>query len=428
MSRIVTIFALVVAGEMVFALPFHITRFFRPTMLEVFGYSNTNLGDVFALYGVGAMLAYFPGGAIADRFSARGLITTSLLLTAVGGFYFATIPGQVQMGLLYIYWGVTTIFLFWGALIRATREWGGEESQGVAFGWLEGGRGVAATVFAFVGVAVLASYLPEQVALASDEDRLDGFRMVVYMYTAITIGTAALTWFAIPVEKMPNPVHVNPVAGMLTVIREPILWALAAVIVCAYCGYKGLDNYSLYAVQVLGMNEVDGARLTAWASWTRPFAPLIAGIIADRFDATRSIGVVFAFLALSYVFLALAVPDGAWLSIIYANFFVSTAGVYALRGIYFALIEENNTPRHITGAAVGLMSVVGYTPEIFFPVISGRILDATPGIGGFQNYFWFLSGITATGVCVILVILWMYRTNRGTFESTRSEIPAQAEV
>ena len=49
-------------------------------------------------------------------------------------------------------------------------------------------------------------------------------------------------------------------------------WAHAAVIVCAYCGYKALDNYSLYAVQVLGMDEVRGAALSTWGSWIRPIA------------------------------------------------------------------------------------------------------------------------------------------------------------
>ena len=49
--------ALVLAGELIFGLPFHTARFFRPTFLEVFGFSNTQLGDVFAVYGITAMLA-----------------------------------------------------------------------------------------------------------------------------------------------------------------------------------------------------------------------------------------------------------------------------------------------------------------------------------------------------------------------------------
>ena len=69
MKRIVLMLALVIAGEIVFGLVFNVPRFFRPTMLQVFEISNTQLGDMFAVYGVAAMIAYFPGGALADRFS-----------------------------------------------------------------------------------------------------------------------------------------------------------------------------------------------------------------------------------------------------------------------------------------------------------------------------------------------------------------------
>ena len=83
-NRWLYLFCLVFEGELIFSLPFHITRFFRPTFLEVFGFSNAELGDVFAVYGVLALLAYFPGGAIADHFSARKLMSLSLVATAVG--------------------------------------------------------------------------------------------------------------------------------------------------------------------------------------------------------------------------------------------------------------------------------------------------------------------------------------------------------
>jgi len=62
-------------------------------MLDVFGFTNTQLGDIFAVYGLTAMLSYFPGGALADRFSARFLLTASLFATAAGGLYMAMIPG-----------------------------------------------------------------------------------------------------------------------------------------------------------------------------------------------------------------------------------------------------------------------------------------------------------------------------------------------
>lgn len=401
--------SLVCAGELVFGLPFHTARFFRPTLLEVFSFTNTQLGDLFAVYGITAMLAYFPGGALADRFSARSLMTVSLFSTAIGGLYMATIPGAMQMAFLYGYWGITSIFLFWAALIRATREWGGDNAQGVAFGVLEGGRGLVAAAFALFAVNVLAFYLPDNARLATAEEREAGMRTVILLYTAVTMLAGVLAWFAIPVRNTAGAIASNPLQGMRLVLGRPVIWAQAGIIVCAYCGYKGLDNYSLYAVQVLGMDEVEGARLAAYGAWTRPVAAVLAGLIADRFDATRSIAVIFALLLVSYGLWSMAVPVGAGINVIYINFFVSYFAVFALRGIYFALLEENRTPKYLTGAAIGMISLVGYTPEVFFAPVAGRILDAHPGIVGHQNYFMFLASIAAVGVLVVFWLLWLQR-------------------
>ena len=78
-------FALVMAGEAIFGLPFLVARIFRPTLLDVFGITNLELGTAFSVYGVVAMLAYFPGGALADRFKARTMMASALAVSALGG-------------------------------------------------------------------------------------------------------------------------------------------------------------------------------------------------------------------------------------------------------------------------------------------------------------------------------------------------------
>ena len=409
MSRYLYIAVLVIAGEMVFGLPFHTARFFRPTLLEVFGFTNTQLGDLFAVYGVAAMLGYFPGGALADWFSARALLTASLVTTALGGLYMATIPGPTGMALLYGFWGITTIFLFWGALIRATREWGGEESQGAAFGTLEAGRGLVAAIVGSVLVWVLASYMPADVASATDAQRLAGFRMVILGYALISLGAGVLTWFFIPDGVASTAPRRNPLPNMLFVAGRPVIWAQAGIVVAAYCAFKSADYYGLYLVQVLGKDEVEGARLATLGSYIRPIAALATGLIADRVSASRAIGTLFLLMAGIYAALSISSPETTDYRLIYANLLISVFAIFALRGVYFALLEETHVPPRVTGAAVGLVSVVGFTPEIFIAPIAGRILDATPGVGGFQHLFILLAGISAAGLAIVV---WLTRMQR----------------
>ena len=405
-ARFTVIGCLVLAGEVVFGLPFNIPRYFRATTLEVFEFSNAQLGDVFAAYGVTAMLSYFVGGPIADRYSARKLMSLSLFATGLGGFYMATIPGVGGMALLFGWWGVTTILFFWAALIRSTREWGGATTQGRAFGILDGGRGLVAAALASIAVVVFSLFIPSETALVTEEARFTAMRAVIYFYTAVTFVTALLCWFAIPdADHRRGTPRPNPLKGLGQVMRSRTVWIQAMIVVFAYCGYKGLDNYSLYAVQVLDMSEVEAARFTAACAWLRIVAAFGAGMLADWFSARKVIGGAFAVLVLSYGFLGTFAPSTSLLIfIVIVNIVISYLGVYALRGVYFALLEETQVPSERTGTAVGLISVIGYTPDIFFAPIAGRLLDHSPGVAGHQHYFILLTFISAAGMIAVFVL------------------------
>lgn len=398
-KRYGTLLALILAGEVIFSLPFHIPRFFRPTMLDVFQLSNTQLGDIFAMYGVVALLAYYPGGAIADRFEARSLIALSLVATALGGFYLYTLPNLTGLYLVFAYWGLTSILLFWAALIKATRDWGGEQTQGLAFGVLDGGRGLVASVFASVALFILSE------RMASTGSNPAGLQAVILFYSSVSLLSAAVIWFTLPTSDSPvSAGQASERPHWRQVISEPSVWLQAGVVICAYCGYKSLDNYGVYAVQVLEMDQLQAATLITYASYTRPVAAIAAGLWADRWRSSKLVTLLFgcagaAFFAMSQDFTATVATR-----LLLANVLITFVAVYALRGIYFSLIEEARLDRRITGSAVGLISVLGFTPDVFFAAITGRILDANPGAVGFQHYFLVLAVICAAGMCFTLAL------------------------
>ena len=398
--RMMQMIILILASELVFSLPFHLARFFRPAFLDVFNLSNTNLGDIFALYGVMAMISYFLGGMIADKVSARKLMAVSLLLTASGGLYMSTVPSLLGMTLLYGYWGITTIFLFWAAMIKATKEWGGNYTQGKAFGLLEGGRGLLASLLSAIAIVIFASFLPTQINLASAAERLNGFRSIILFYSALTGIGAILVWTLLPDSQTDanNKEFSINLKKLTQVLSNRLVWLHAGIIICAYSTYKGLDNMALYAYEVIGMNEVDAATLFTYASLTRPIAAIFAGILADRIIASRVILLMFCMLIFSFSSFIFIDGSAPWVTVVFINIFVTFFAVFAIRGIYFALIHEINTPSQITGTTIGIVSFVGFTPEIFFGSISGRILDANPGLVGHQNYFIFLTIIASIGI------------------------------
>ena len=87
------------------------------------------------------------------------------------------------------------------------------------------------------------------------------------------------------------------------------------------------------------------------------------------------------------------------------EFFVVLAHHFGLRGLYFALFEEARVPAAVTGTAVGFVSVVGYTPDIFVAFVAGVLIDRSPGLAGHQHFFWFLSAFAFIGVLASYMLM-----------------------
>lgn len=386
---------------MIFSLPFHLTRYFRPTILEAFAITNSELGDAFAIYGLTAMISYFPGGILADKFSIRYLMSGSLIATSVGGIYLLYIPNSFELSLLYGYWGITSILFFWAALIKATRQWGGVFSQGKAFGYLDGGRGLVAATFATLSVFIFSSFLPNQEEFIENVDRIYALQIVITYYIIITAITALVVWFVLPKNDEDN--HHGKTKNMfitpkLKLLFDKNIFFIAITVVCAYCGYKGLDNITLYLVQTLNWHEASAASFAAYATYLRPISAISAGVIADKFDCSKTIKNLFLISILVYLILFSTTPNNHTAWIIYLNILLTFVTVFALRGIYFALLQDAQFPQSKTGVIVGFVSLIGYTPDIFFGSLTGRILDNSPGVAGHQNYFLFLMVISILGL------------------------------
>jgi nitrate/nitrite transporter NarK len=406
-SKWLVIFCLIFAGELIFSLPFHVIRYFRPTFHEVFDLSYAQLGDVIAIYGVTAMLCYFPGGIIADRFSTRKIMAMSLVATALGGIWMATIPGQLGLTMLFAYWGITNVLLFWSAMLRATRNWGGKFEQGRAFGILDGGRGLLSAGLASLAVVLLANLLPTDVESATFVERKFALTSIIWYYSFLTFLAAIVVWILIPENNVLKE-YKNPFEGIKEVITKRSTWLQGIIIISAYCGYRGIDFYGLYATDILGMDEVKAARFVSNGTYLRPVAAIAAGFLADKFSTKKVILITFLLLALSYSALIFLSVNPALFAFIIGNLVFSFLVVYALRGIYFALAEETQVKNHLTGTTIGVVSFIGFTPDIFFNSVVGRILDASPGIKGYQNFYWLLIVFTLIGLLASFVLLKTY--------------------
>jgi nitrate/nitrite transporter NarK len=400
----IVMMVLVLAGEAIFFLPFVLPRVFRPTLLEVFQITNLELGALFSVYGLVAMAAYFFGGPLADRYVPRNLLALALVITGLGGGVLMSNPSFTGLLWLYGFWGLSTILLFWAALLKATRLWGTIQTQGAAFGWLEGGRGAVAALIATVSVTIFAMVTPENAADLTNAERLNAWSQVVLFISVVTVAIGILVWWVLP-NKSNAEANIEKKTGdhlslnmLRPLLRKKTIWLQSIIIVCAYAGYKITDDFSLYAREVLGYEEARAAMVGALALWLRPIIAVSVGIMADKVGIARSIMACFVLM----IFGGLLIGTGILPQVNFWTFalviIVTGTGVFALRGLYFALLEEGKVPMAYTGTVIGIVSVLGFTPDVFMGPLMGYFLDTYPGGLGHQYVFLSMTALAVVGL------------------------------
>lgn len=406
---------LILAGEAVFILPFVLPRIFRPTVLDVFQLDNVQLGLCFSVYGIVALLSYLVGGPLADKYPPRKLMAIALWMTALGGLVFATFPSFGTLQILYGYWGFTTIFLFWAPMIKATRIWGGTTSQGKAFGLLDGGRGLTGALFGLLGVFIFSIFLGETAAEAEFSERTDAFKYVIYTSSAIISVIAVLVWLYMKTELDEKSIILDRISfgEIKQVLKLPSVWLLMVIILCAYVGYKITDVLSLYAREVMLYDEVESAQVGTFLQFLRPTTGILIGLIVDRFRITIWLFLSFVACILGGILFASGIIGPSTTALFFLSVIIIAVGVYACRALYFAVMQVGNIPLALTGTAVGLVSIIGYTPDIFAGPAYGMLLDAHPGQEiGHQNVFWMLTAFALVGAIAALIYHYKYGKNK----------------
>jgi hypothetical protein len=82
----------------------------------------------------------------------------------------------------------------------------------------------------------------------------------------------------------------------------------------------------------------------------------------------------------------------------------SASGIYALRGLYFAIMGEARIPLSYTGTAVGIVSTIGYTPDVFSGPLMGYLLDRSPGASGHYHWFGVVAAFALLGLLATLAL------------------------
>ena len=88
--------------------------------------------------------------------------------------------------------------------------------------------------------------------------------------------------------------------------------------------------------------------------------------------------------------------------------------MYALQATHLAILVEGDYPVETTGTVAMPLMIIGYSGEIFMPIVAGACLDHWCGTDGYKVLFTILLGLTIVGL--ITAIIWQRVTKEKRIE------------
>ena len=252
--------------------------------------------------------------------------------------------------------------------------------------------------------------------MTSIEERRIAFKEVITYtsYAVILIGAAVYLLLKLnseKTEKTENNAKLITIDNFKIVMQYKAVWLLMIIILCAYYGYKMTNLFSQYAEQVMHYDKIEAAKVGTYLLYMRPIIGVTIGLLADRTKASLWIIIGFFLMTITGLVFATGIIDDSKNLMFVLSIGLMAIGVYSARVLYFATLEEAKIPLAVTGTAVGFISVIGYTPDIFTGLINGYFLDKYDEIVGHQIVFGIMTVFSIIG---FIASYMLYKHSKST--------------
>lgn len=401
-KNIFNVILLAICGSIIYGLPYF-RFYYYDAYLETYKLSTTQVGILGSAFGVLGVASYLIGGVLADTIRPKFLLCFSLFATGLLGFCHLIFYNFYGLVAIYALWGVTSLLTFWPSLIKIIGTLGNDDEKSRSFGLFEGGRGLTNMVHSAIAASIFAYFsykaLPGM-----------GLKMIITFYSSLLIVCSIAFYFLLNSNVgMQDEGDKFSFKNLISLFKMPCIYLVIVITFCTYSFNVYFLHITPYATNVLGFSAVMGAVMAIAAQYIRPLASMGGGFLADKVGKAHILLIGFILMIICCL-LILAVPFLAKNLQVVIMFGVCAflyLALYSNWGIYFSLLNEGKVPTRIMGLAIGLVSTIGYLPEVFAPSLAGVILDyfGKDNYQGYAIYFSYLIFVAFVGM--IACIIWI---------------------
>ncbi len=374
----------------------YLPSFFYVPFQESFNMTNEEMGTLLTMYGILAVVGYFFGGMVADKFEPKKLMVTSTISTGLLGLYMATFPSYKILLVVYMLFGITAVLLYWSAFVKSIRILGTDDEQGKLFGAFESFYGIISLVLSYAILLAFSSYI----------EKNGNFEYVIISYSMISIIVGIFILILYKPKKYDNNSLSNNTESkfkfeyVIKALKMPVTWINSIIVLSLFIIISGALylNPFLNDVYFLPVTYATALGITIKYGF-RMIASPIGGAMVDRYKRSSKVLIITSFLLiLSLIALIILPKEPSYIILAILFVFIFCLLFNMPRSCMYVPVAETNVSVEMLGTVVGIVSTIGYCSDIFIWKLFGRLLD-NHGNDGYTYIFGVLIG------CAIIALI-----------------------
>lgn len=382
-------------------MPWFSTYYYK-AMQGALGYTDGQLGMLITVFGIIAVFMYIIAGILSDRFPLKPLLLISSFGTGALILLMATLPSYPIMLAIQMGFAVTVVCTFYGAFVKFTHTIGEEHEQGKMYGFMFAFNGLLGMTLGFIASGIYAGL--------SGSGDVEAFRYMLYLYAFFNIlpGIVLLFFYNekrdtyLTEEDQDEKFQLKYLGD---VVKMPEVWLIALMGCCSYtfkCSASYFTPYltDAFAIPVVMMNFIAIFRSYGVRIIMNP----ISGIFIDKMKSATKVMTVDFILGIIVIGITLLLPGDPSFAIIAVILLLMVAAIYNLSvPCWYTPITEARIPNKYYGTIVGIVSAVAFSPDAFFYLIGGNMLDKY-GEAGYTYIFMLVLGIVVVGLLISIIL------------------------
>ena len=135
------------------------------------------------------------------------------------------------------------------------------------------------------------------------------------------------------------------------------------------------------------------------------FGNVGGGFITDKVGTGRMLLISFLVMAAGIIVIMLLPLSPASTTIFVILYIIVYIFYNVNYAMTWAMMDEGAIPERLSGSAAGVISHIGYLPEIFCSLLAGKLAGNNQGVEGYRMIFIFLTVMLLIGA--VFVLIWM---------------------